>query len=89
MTERGAAPEAGGIEAVVAVALLSQWLDGAPRGYLKRNINTNIMQQGVGVDTPTVIVPAAVVAVVEAVAVVAVEQGRTTTAGVCGPECPS
>ena len=55
MTERGAAREAGDIEAVVTVALLSQWFDGAPRGYLKRNINTNIMQQGVGVDSPTVI----------------------------------
>ena len=55
MTERGAALEAGDIEAVVTVALLSQWFDGAPRGYLKRNINTNIMQQGVGVDSPTVI----------------------------------
>ena len=54
MTERGAALEAGDIEAAVAVALLSQWLDGAPPGYLKRNINTNIMQQGVGVDSPTV-----------------------------------
>ena len=54
MTERGAALEAGDIEAVVTVALLSQWFDGAPRGYLKRNINTNIMQQGVGVDSPTV-----------------------------------
>ena len=53
MTERGAALEAGDIEAVVTVALLSQWFDGAPRGYLKRNINTNIMQQGVGVDSPT------------------------------------
>ena len=55
MTERGAALEAGDIEAVVTVALLSQWFDGAPRGYLKRNINTNIMQQGVGVDSPTAI----------------------------------
>ena len=54
VTERGAALEAGDIEAVVTVALLSQWFDGAPRGYLKRNINTNIMQQGVGVDSPTV-----------------------------------
>ena len=54
MAERGAALEAGDIEAVVTVALLSQWFDGAPRGYLKRNINTNIMQQGVGVDSPTV-----------------------------------
>ena len=54
MAERGAALEAGDIEAVVTVALLSQWFDGAPRGYLKRNINTNIMQQGIGVDSPTV-----------------------------------
>ena len=75
MTERGAALEAGDIEAVVTVALLSQWFDGAPRGYLKRNINTNIMQQGVGVDSPTVIaVVAAAVADDVAVAVaVAVE----------------
>ena len=56
VTERGAALGAGDIEAAVAVALLSQWLDGAPLGYLKRSINTNIMQQGVGVDSPTVIV---------------------------------
>ena len=54
VTERGAALEPGDIEAVVTVALLSQWFDGSPRGYLKRNINTNIMQQGVGVDSPTV-----------------------------------
>ena len=55
MAERGAALEAGDIDAAVAVALLNQWLDGAPLGYLKRNTNTNIMQQGVGVDSPTVI----------------------------------
>ena len=55
MTERGAALEVGSIEAVVAVAVRSQWFDGAPRGYLKRNINTNIMQQGLGVDSPTFI----------------------------------
>ena len=53
MTERGAALEAGDIEAAVAVALLRPWLDGAPRGYLKRNTKTNIMKQGVGVDSPT------------------------------------
>ena len=61
MTARGAALEAGDIEAVVTVALLSQWFDGAPRGYLKRNINTNIMQQGVGVDSPTVMIVLSVI----------------------------
>ena len=39
--------------------------------------------------TVAIVAVVAVVAVVEAVAVVAVEQGIMTTAGVCGPECPS
>ena len=39
--------------------------------------------------TVAVVAVITVVAVVEAIAVVAVERGRTTTAGVCGPEFPS
>ena len=34
VTERGAALEAGDVEAAVAVALFSPWLDAAPRGSL-------------------------------------------------------
>ena len=51
MTERGAALEAGDIEAAVAVALFSPWLDAAPPGSCADNANTNIMQRGVGVDS--------------------------------------
>ena len=50
--------------------------------------NTNIMMPARGPQTIVTLAIIAVViifAVVEAVAVIAVEQGRTTTAGVCGP----